>query len=119
MNQQQSLQFIRGYFHELFVDHNIDALDDYLDAEYFDDDIGDPHVDHIRNSKEFLSEWFKKSPTICVEVLDVMNHDDVLTAYLEWYETDNGFKKSLQKGIAIFVMKGNKIVKRHTFIYTE
>jgi hypothetical protein len=48
-----------------------------------------------------------------------MNHDDVLTAYLEWFETINGVRKNLQKGIAIFVMKGNKIAKRHTFIYAE
>lgn len=119
MNQQQSLEFIRTYFHKLFVEHNVDILDEYLDPDYFDDDIGDPHADHIRNSKEFLREWFKRCPTVGVEVLDVMTHDEVLTAYLEWFDHENGVRKSLQKGVAIFVMKDKKIIKRHTFIYTK
>ena len=54
MNDQESLECIRKYFDELFRKRNIDALDAYLAPEYFDDDIGDPKIDHIHNSKQYL-----------------------------------------------------------------
>jgi hypothetical protein len=50
MNNQESLEFVRTYFDELFGKWNLAALDLYLDKEYFDDDIGDPNVDHIHFS---------------------------------------------------------------------
>jgi len=117
MNNQEGFDFIRGYFDELFGKRNVKALDDYLDKIYFDDDIGDPSEDHIQNSKEFLKELFLRKPTIGVEVIDAICHDDVLTAYLEWYRMDSGSRQLVRKGVAIFVLNGKRIVKRHTFIY--
>lgn len=119
MNNQEGLEFIRGYFDDLFVKRNIDALDQYLDKTYFDDDIGDPSEDHIQNSKDFLQALFIREPTIGVEVIDATCHDDVLTAYLEWYKMDSGCRQTIRKGVAIFMMNGKQIVKRHTFIYSE
>ncbi|MBA4384105.1 MAG: hypothetical protein C0410_05160 [Anaerolinea sp.] len=117
MNIHEGLKFIRGYFDDLFVKRNIEALDKYLDKTYFDEDIGDPSVDHIQNSKEFLKDLFIRVPTIGVEVIDAVCHDDVLTAYLEWYRMDSDTRQLIRKGVAIFVMNGKQIVKRHTFIY--
>jgi hypothetical protein len=119
MDQQESLAFIQEYFHQLFDLHNIDALDIYLDSDYFDDDIGDPHIDHIQNSKEFLKNLFNKTPTLGVDVKDAISRDNVITAYLEWYLTENGTRMTLRKGVAIFVLRGKKILKRHTFIYAS
>lgn len=39
MNNQEGLEFIRKYFDELFGRRNVDILDEYLDPDYFDDDI--------------------------------------------------------------------------------
>ena len=117
MNSQEGLEYIRGYFDDLFVKRNIDTLDDYLDKSYFDDDIGDPSVDHIQNSKEFLQNLFSCEPAINVEVLDAIVYDDVVTAYLEWYKMNSNNRETIRKGVAIFVMNGKQIVKRHTFIY--
>ena len=44
MNNQEGLEFARKYFDELFGKRNVDALDEYLDPHYFDDDIGDPAI---------------------------------------------------------------------------
>ncbi|PKO14385.1 MAG: hypothetical protein CVU39_15230 [Chloroflexi bacterium HGW-Chloroflexi-10] len=119
MDQQESLAFIREYFHQLFDLRNIDAIDHYLDRDYYDDDIGDPQVDHIQNSKEFLKNLFIKNPTIGVDVKDAISRDNVITAYLEWYVTKNDTRLTLRKGVAIFVLRGKKILKRHTFIYAS
>lgn len=117
MDRQEALEFIRGYFAELFVRRNLDVLDEYLSSDYFDEDIGDPTVNHIQNSKEFLREWFEREPSIGVDVIDGMVHDDVITAYLEWFKYSGSVKQSIQKGVAVFVVKGRKIVRRRTFIY--
>lgn len=119
MNQQESLEFLRTYFDELFTKRNIDSLDMYLDQDYFDDDIGDPTVDHIRNSKEFLLNLFQQKPTIRVEVKDAVTCDNVISAFLEWVVTENGVKKMIRKGVAIFVLRDRKILKRHTFTYFQ
>lgn len=119
MNNQESLKFVRNYFDELFGKRNIDALDLYLDPEYFDDDIGDPSVDHIKNAKKFLKELFRKTPTIGVEVKDAMARDGVISAFLEWYVTESDMKRVIRKGIAIFVLRNQKILKRHTYIYYQ
>jgi predicted SnoaL-like aldol condensation-catalyzing enzyme len=119
MNSQESLDFIRTYFNELFVKRNLEALDVYMDPNYFDDDIGDPDTNHIQNSKDYLAELFKTSPTIGVNVVDAIAHDDVISAYLEWFICENNVKRTIRKGIAIFVIKDQRILKRHTFIYFE
>lgn len=119
MNSQESLEFVRKYFDELFGKRNVDVLDQYLDQEYFDDDIGDPTVDHIKNSKEFLNELFRKQPTIGVEVLDAIARDDVISAYLQWYVRENNHKRTIRKGVAIFVLRDQRILKRRTFVYYE
>ena len=36
MNNQEGLDYIRGYFEQLFGQRNVDALDAYLDPQYFD-----------------------------------------------------------------------------------
>lgn len=117
MNNHDGLEFIRGYFNELFTRRNINALDEYLAPDYFDDDIGDPSVDHLQNSKEYIKILFEREPSIDVEVVDAMCHDDVITAFLEWYRVVNGSKASFRKGIAIFELSDRLIKKRHTYIY--
>jgi len=119
MENKKGLEFIRKYFDELFGKHNINALDLYLDELYFDDDIGDPTIDHLSNSKEFLKTLFNENPTIGVEVMDAMTHDDVISAFLHWYVIENGVKRVIRKGVALFVVKDQKILKRHTFVYFE
>jgi len=119
MNNQESLEFIRTYFDELFGKRNVDALDVYLDKNYFDDDIGDPKVDHIKNGKEYLSELFRERPTIGVDVKDAITRDNVISAFLEWFVTEKDVKRTIRKGIAIFVVNNQKILKRHTYIYYE
>lgn len=119
MTNAQALDFIRVYFDELFVKHNVDALDVYLHPDYSDDDIGSGEADHIQNSKDFLRDWFEKEPTIRVEVKDAMAQDDVITAFLEWHRTEKGVRQTLRKGVAIFVLKERKIYKRHTYLYFE
>jgi len=119
MNNQESLAFIRNYFDELFGKRNLDALDVYLDKDYFDDDIGDPHVDHIRNSKEYLAELFRTNPALGVNVTDAVTRDDVISVFLEWFVLKNDVKRIIRKGIAIFVLRDQKILKRHTFTYFQ
>ena len=119
MNNQESLEFIRKYFDELFVKRDIDALHVYLDKDYFDDDISDPEVDHIKNSKEYLLELFRERPTIGVDVKDAIARDNVISAFIEWFVRENNVKRTIRKGIAIFVVNDQKILKRHTYIYYE
>lgn len=119
MNNAEGLEFIRHYFDEIFTRRNVNALDDFFDKEYFDDDIGDPNVDHIQNAKEYLTELFTSRPTIGVEVKDAATCDDVISAFLEWFVRENDQKRVIRRGVAIFVLKGHKIKKRHTFIYFE
>lgn len=117
MNSHEGLGFIRGYFDAVFGQRNVDLLDQYLDEAYFDDDIGDPSVDHIQNSKDFLNALFEREPTIGVNVVDGICQDDVITAYLEWYRMDSDHRQVIRRGVAVFVLNGKRIVKRHTFIY--
>ena len=117
MDNQEGFEFIRSYFNELFGERDINALDRFLDQSYFDDDIGDPSVDHIQNSKEYLKNLLQREPTIGVEVKEVIVHDNVITAYLEWTRMDAGHRQYFRKGVGIFVVKNKRIVKRHTFIY--
>lgn len=119
MNDQESLEFIRKYFDELFGKRNIDVLDICLDKDYFDDDISDPEVDHVKNSKEYLAKLFRESPTISVDVKDAITRDGVISAFLEWFISENNVKRTIRKGIAIFVINNQKILKRHTYIYYE
>jgi hypothetical protein len=119
MNDQEGREFIRKYFDELFGRRNVDALDVYLAKDYFDDDISDPTVDHIKNSKEFLTELFKQSPTIGVEVKNAITQDGVISAFIEWSVRENSAKRIIRKGVAIFVVHNQQILKRHTFIYYE
>lgn len=119
MNNQEGLEFIRGYFDELFGKRNIDALDIYLDEDYFDDDIGDPNIDHIQNSKEYLRELFRHNSTIGVDVKDAMARDDVIIAFLEWFMIENNVKRIIRKGVAIFVLRDRRILKRHTYVYDQ
>ena len=103
----------------MFVKRNIAAIDLYLDENYFDDDIGDSEVDHRKNSKEFLTEWFKIQPTIGVDVIDALTQDNVISAFLNWFVIESNTKRIIQKGVAIFVVNNRKILKRHTYIYFE
>lgn len=119
MNNQQSLEFVRTYFDELFGKRNVDALDLYLDKDYFDDDIGDPGIDHVKSSKEYLTGLFQRRPTIGVDVTGAMARENVISAYLEWFVTEGNKKRIIRKGVAIFVIKDQKILKRHTFVYYE
>ena len=117
MNNREALEFIRNYFDELFGKRNIGALDVYLDKDYFDDDIGDPSIDHIKNSKEYLLNLFRENPAIRVDVKGAITGDDVISAFLEWFVAENDVRRVILKGVAIFVLRGQKILKRHTYIY--
>ena len=119
MDNQESLDFIRNYFNELFGKRNLDALDVFLDKDYFDDDIGDTDIDHIENSREYLADLFRKHPTIGVDVSDAITKDDVISAFLEWFVFENNIKQVIRKGVAIFVVEDRRILKRHTFIYQD
>ena len=98
MKDRESLEFIRGYFDELFGKRNVDALDVYLDPEYFDDDIGDPNIDHIQSSKQYLLHLFEDKPTIGVEVQDAVGRDGVISAFLEWFVTENNPIRIFSRG---------------------
>lgn len=118
MNNQEALEFIRKYFDEIFNHRNPDALDSYLDDNYHDDDIGEGDItDHINNSKAYLAEWFRTQPTIGVDVKDAMAQDNVVTAFIDWFVVEDGAKRAIMKGVAIFVLNNRKILKRHTYIY--
>ncbi len=119
MNNQQALDFMRGYFHRLFVMRDVDALDDYLHPEYFDEDIGAGVADHIRDSKEYLRDWFERTPGIGVDVLEAMAQGEVITAFLDWFVQEGGEKNLIQKGVAVFVLRDGKIYRRHTFMFHE
>lgn len=119
MNNQQSLEFVRNYFDELFGKRNVNALDLYLDKDYFDDDIGDPGIDHVKSSKEYLTGLFQRRPTIGVDVTGAMARKNVISAYLEWFVIEGNKKRIIRKGVANFVIKDQKILKRHTFVYYD
>ncbi len=119
MNDQEAFEYIHNYFDQLFGKRNTSALDLYLDRDYFDEDIGDPAVDHIQNSKEYLAQLFREQPSIGVDVRAAIARDDVISAFLEWYIIENGVKRVIRKGVANFVVKNGKIIRRHTFVYYE
>lgn len=117
MDKNWAFDYLVNYFHELFDLQHTSALDEFLDPRYHDDDIGDDNADHIQNSKEYLAELFAREPGIRVKVEEVMVRDEVITAFLTWYQLEKGVDQSLYQGVAVFVMNGNKIAHRHTFIY--
>jgi predicted SnoaL-like aldol condensation-catalyzing enzyme len=117
MNDQDAFEYIKGYFHDLFTRRDLTALDRYLDREYCDDDIGDPTVDQIANSKEYLGRLFLEKPTIGVDVIRAVSHGDVIAAFLEWHVREDDVRKVIMKGLANFQLRGNRILKRQTFIY--
>jgi hypothetical protein len=119
MNNQEGLAFIREYFDELFGKRNVNALCSYLDKNYFDDDIGESEADHVKCSQEYLSALFKRQPTIGVDVQDAIVQDNVISAFLQWFVVEEGLKRIIRKGVAIFVVENRKIVKRHTYIYHD
>ena len=120
MYNLEGLAFIKSYFDNIFNSRNIDALDVYLDKNYDDDDIPDTETDHIRNSKEYLSQLFTKYPTIMVKVHDAIVHDKIIVTFLEWYKNENIIEKTLIKGVGVFVLNNeNKIIKRHNYIYYD
>ncbi len=117
MNDQEAFEYIKGYFNDLFSQRDLAALDRYLDKEYLDDDIGDPTVDQIENSKQFLRELFRNKPTIGVDVIRAVSHDGVIAAFLVWHVHENGVKRVIMKGVANFQMRGQRVLKRQTFLY--
>ena len=108
----EAKKYIEKYFHELFVKRNLDALDEYLADDYYDDDIGPGAKDHKTNSRAYLKELFLRKPGIKVTAGNVTIEDNVITAYLQWIDTEDGRETILIKGIAIFEMNGQKIQKR-------
>jgi hypothetical protein len=119
VNSTESLAYVKSYFHEVFDKRNINAIDYYFDKDYFDDDIGDPSINHIENSKKFLSDLFNKNPNIGVNVVNAIEKDGVISSFVEWYDKKDNDKGIIRKGIVIFVMRNEKILHRHTFIYFE
>ena len=97
----------------------MEKLNDYLHQEYWDDDIGVSGIDHIENGKQYLTRLFEQKPEVGVIVKSAMICDNVITAYLEWYNDITEMKSLWLKGIGLFVMDSGKIRKRHTFIYLK
>jgi predicted SnoaL-like aldol condensation-catalyzing enzyme len=119
MHHAEALAFVKEYFYELFEKHNLEALDTYFDEEYIDDDIGDPGIDQKQNAKAYLANLFKAKPAIGVEVIEVSAQNGVISAFLEWFEKEDGRKHTFRKGVALFVLRNRKILRRHTFIYYD
>ena len=104
-------------FRQITPDRDLSALDEYLHPNHWDDDIGQSSIDHIQNSKEYLTDLFHSIPTIGVEVHHTTITDNVITSYLEWFHEDKGRKITRMKGVGIFVMEGSQILKRHNYMY--
>ncbi len=120
MNNIEGLAYLTNYFDNIFNGRNIDALDIYLDKNYDDDDIPDKETDHVKNSKEYLSQLFVEYPTIMVKVHDAITHDQVIIAFIEWYTNENKIEKTMIKGVCMFILNNeNKIIKRHNYIYFD
>ncbi len=119
MNSEQAHAFVSRYFRRLFDDHDLNALDDYLHPNYWDDDIGDSAADHIENAKSYLAKVFGEKPRLRVDVRATIALDDVIMSYLEWYEGEGAERRTQMKGAAIFVLDEGRILKRHTYIYEK
>ena len=120
MNTFEGLNYIESCFDTIFNGRNIAALDIYLDKKYDDDDIPDTETDHVKNSKEYLTQLFKEIPTIMVKVNDAITYDNVIVAFLEWYKTENKSRITLKKGVSIFVLNSeDKVIKRHNYMYFD
>ena len=119
MNNKEAYEYIRTYFHRLFVERDISALDEYLHPDYWDDDIGESGISHIDNSKQFLYSLFQRLPNIDVNVENVMCNENVITVCLQWVDLHGGHPEILRKGIAVFVLTERKISRRHTYIYFD
>ena len=119
MNDDAAFEYIQTYFHRLFVERDISALDEYLHPDYWDDDIGESGISHIDDSKIFLSNLFKRHPNINVNVENVMCNENVITACLRWVDQHDGHQETLRKGIAVFVLVEHRILKRHTYIFFD
>jgi hypothetical protein len=52
-------------------------------------------------------------------VKDAMAQDDVVAAFLEWFVKEGDVKLILRKGVAVFVLRQGKILKRHTCTYDQ
>ena len=119
MNSTESLAYVKKYFHEIFDKRNINAIDYLFDKDYFDDDIGDPNINHVENSKKFLSDLFANNPNIGVNVVSAIEKDGVISSFIEWYVNKDNKNEIIRKGVVIFVLRNEKILHRHTFIYYE
>ncbi len=117
MTDKEAFAFIKTYFHDLFDKRDLSALDRYLSPDHFDDDIGPACSDHIANSKQYLSDWFAREPTVGVKVHKAMVSHDVISADLEWHAAENDGRRTLMRGVACFAVKDGRIVHRHTFMY--
>lgn len=119
MTDAQAAAFLAEYFKTLFIDRDLARMSDYLHPDYWDDDIGDPKCDHIENGKQYLLSLFESKPNVGVIVKRAVIEDEVITAYLEWYDDLQNPESLWLKGIGLFEMDRGKIRKRHTYIYQK
>ena len=117
MTDQEAAEFVRDYFVTLFETRDLSALEQYVHPDYFDDDIGDPEIDHVEAGKGYLQSLYQRHPTINVTPIRTIVQDEVISSYLEWSTTASGERTVHVRGIALFVMESGRILKRHTFIY--
>lgn len=117
VRRQDYHAFLTHYFRVLFEEKNVEALDEYLADTYYDDDIGPECTDHKENSKRYVRNLFTRFPDLRVRVTHVREKDEVVTAYLEWVMSGNGHEVLWKKGIGIFHIHNNRILRRHTYIY--
>jgi hypothetical protein len=55
-------------------------------------------------------------PAIGVGVKDAVIRDNVIAAFVEWFVHEQIEKKIIRKGLAIFALNGQKILKRHIYL---
>lgn len=113
----KSFLYIEEYFNTLFVERNLDKINEFLHPNYWDDDYGVAGTDHIEGTKDYLLDLFNKIPKVGVKVNKVDSHDNVIIAYLEWYYDIQDTNSLWQKGVGTFLIESGRIIKRNTFIY--
>lgn len=84
MNSHEAKKYLENYFHKLYVDHDVDYLEEALDPQYWDDDIGAENENHIENSKTYLRKMFAADPSINVIVGETTIKENVISSFLEW-----------------------------------
>jgi predicted ester cyclase len=71
--------------------------------------------DALDDLRACFHRLFARHPTIGVDVERAVCHEPVVTAYPTWHHVHGGRRKTLRRGVASCVLRGDKIASRHTF----